>query len=276
MHQRAWRALFIMVLAGIYAAAGAAIANNDTALRGHGGPVWAVGFSPEGDRIVSGSADDTVRVRDTASGEKLLVLRGHGADVNAVGFSPEGDRIVSGSSDSTIRVWDAIGGEEFLVLHGHEGTVWAAGFSPEGDRIVAASHTRTVLSEDPLTIRSPSGENPAIGEQLLVLRGHEGTVWAAGFSPEGNRIVSGSSDNTVRVWEVASGAELLVLRGHEAAVWAAGFSPAGDRIVSGSDDRTVRVTWIGRNKEELIETARARLPRELTDEERRRFYLATE
>jgi WD40 repeat protein len=88
--------------------------------------------------------------------------------------------------------------------------------------------------------------------------------------------VSGSFDGTVRVWDAASGAELLVLRGHEGVVSAAGFSPDGARIVSGSFDGTVRVTWIGRTRQELIDTARARLPRELTEAERRRFHLTTD
>jgi WD40 repeat protein len=78
------------------------------------------------------------------------------------------------------------------------------------------------------------------------------------------------------VWDAASGAELLVLRGYERNGFAAGFSPDGARLVSGSKDGTLRITWIGRSKQELIETARARLPRELTEEERRRFYLAVE
>lgn len=56
----------------------------------------------------------------------------------------------------------------------------------------------------------------------------------------------------------------------------AGFSPEGARLVSGAEDNTVRVPWIGRSKQELIETARARLPRELTEEEKRRVYLTTE
>ncbi len=57
----------------------------------------------------------------------------------------------------------------------------------------------------------------AMGAQreLKDLRGHEDSVSAAGFSPDGARIVSGSDDNTVRVWDAASGKELLVLRGHE-------------------------------------------------------------
>jgi WD40 repeat protein len=106
--------------------------------------------------------------------------------------------------------------------------------------------------------------------------GHEDRVWAAGFSADGARIVSGSWDHTVRVWDAVSGEELLVLRSHEGPVYAAGFSSNGARIVSASFDKTVRVTWIGRDKKELIGTAHARLPRELTEDEKRRFYLTAQ
>ena len=74
---------------------------------------------------------------------------------------------------------------------------------------------------------------------------------AAAFSPDGARIVSGSGDSTVRVWDAASGAELLVLRGHEGCGHAAAFSPDGARIVSGSDDETVRV-WDAASGAELL------------------------
>ena len=91
----------------------------------------------------------------------------------------------------------------------------------------------------------------ASGDELLVLRGHEDWVGAAGFSPDGTRIVSGSGDGAVRVWDTASGEELLVLRGHEDWVGAAGFSPDGTRIVSGSGDGTVRV-WDANSGAELM------------------------
>jgi WD40 repeat protein len=53
----------------------------------------------------------------------------------------------------------------------------------------------------------------ASGEELLVLRGHDDGVSVTTFSPDGDRIVSGSWDGTVRVWDAASGLELVDLRG---------------------------------------------------------------
>ncbi|MGH1478708.1 MAG: hypothetical protein ACRBM6_08290 [Geminicoccales bacterium] len=53
-------------------------------------------------------------------------------------------------------------------------------------------------------------------------------------------------------------------------------SQDGERIASGSADNTIRITWVGRDKKQLIERARERLPREMTAEEKRRFYLAVD
>ena len=61
------------------------------------------------------------------------------------------------------------------------------------------------------------------------------------FSPDGSRIVSGSYDNTVRVWDAMNGDELKSLSGHTSGVNSVTFSPDGSYIVSGSDDNTVLV-----------------------------------
>jgi WD40 repeat protein len=63
------------------------------------------------------------------------------------------------------------------------------------------------------------------------------------ISPVGERIVTGSGDGTVRVWDARSGAELAVLRGHEGWVTSVAISPDGERIVSTSGGETVRV-WV--------------------------------
>ena len=66
-------------------------------------------------------------------------------------------------------------------------------------------------------------------------------IHSVAFSPEGTRIVLGSDDTSVRVWDASTGAELKVLNGHTKTVHSVAFSPDGTRIVSGSYDDSVRV-----------------------------------
>ena len=66
------------------------------------------------------------------------------------------------------------------------------------------------------------------------------------FSPHGNRIVSGSDDKSVRVWDAKTGEQLRELQGHTGNVSSVRFSPDGNQIVSGSNDASVRV-WANLN-----------------------------
>ena len=80
-------------------------------LLGHSNFVLSVIFSPDGSRIVSGSADNTVRIWNAVTGESEAELRGHSSGVTSVAFSPDGSRLVSGSNDMTVRIWNVVTGE---------------------------------------------------------------------------------------------------------------------------------------------------------------------
>ena len=76
---------------------------------------------------------------------------------------------------------------------------------------------------------------------LMIMEGHSSRVWLVAFSPDGTRVVSGSSDKTVLIWDVTTGAEVTEMEGHSDRVWSVAFSPNGTHVVSGSDDWTVQI-----------------------------------
>jgi WD40 repeat protein len=210
-------------------------------LYGHTGAVLGVGFSPDGNRIITGSEDRTARIWDARTGSPLLELKGHTNRVTSAAFSPDGARIVTGSWDQTARVWDTRTGSPLLELKGHTSSVTSATFSPDGSRIATGSHDHTARIWDAVT-----------GSALLELKGHTSMVSSAAFSCDGARIVTGGGDHSARVWDARIGSPLLELKGHTEPVTSAAYSPDGARIVTGSYDRMARV-WDARTGSPLLE-----------------------
>ncbi len=90
-------------------------------------------------------------------------------------------------------------------------------------------------------------------QERLTLKAHRAHVSAVAFSPDGRKLVSGSNDKTLRVWEVASGSLLGTLAGHRDTVFTVGFILDGEEVVSGSGDTDVSL-WkvaLGRRYETL-------------------------
>ncbi|MEI6778677.1 MAG: hypothetical protein WCK70_17390, partial [Chloroflexales bacterium] len=98
---------------------------------------------------------------------------------------------------------------------------------------------------------SARDDNPVTGQTLrdaidavqwrpIALHGHTDSVVSAVFSPDGQRILTASTDHTARLWD-AQGQILATLKGHTGFVTSAIFSPDGQRILTASDDNTVRL-----------------------------------
>ncbi|KAJ7441363.1 quinon protein alcohol dehydrogenase-like superfamily [Mycena galericulata] len=159
-------------------------------IQGHMDWVRSVAFSPDGTCIVSGSNDRTICVWDARTGEAIMEpIQGHTSFINSVIFSPDGVHILSASSDKTICVWDArMGQANIEPIQGHAGWSGLSRFRPTEHASCRAHMTIRVWDA-----RTGKADMEAI-------QGHTGSVRSVAFSPDGARIVSGSSDKTIHVW----------------------------------------------------------------------------
>ena len=195
-------------------------------LAGHSKVVWGVAYSPDGQRIASGSFDQKVKIWDANTGQEALTLHGHTNTVPGVAFSPDGQRLASASEDGTIRIWDASPitvppPRELLTIGGHTDEVRAVAFSPDGRWLASAGDDMT----------AQSGRQRA-AECVHVFREHTHPVYALAFRFDSRRIVSGDHGGSVRIWDRATGSVVSGPRFDEnPAVFGIAYSPDG-RYVS--------------------------------------------
>ena len=97
----------------------------------------------------------------------------HSDYVRSVAFSPDGKTIVSGSDDKTIKVWDAGVGTDTL-------------------QPLTPDLTASVLAAASLELKMEKQS------------AHSDIIWSVAFSPDGKTIVSGSSDETLKVWDAGA------------------------------------------------------------------------
>lgn len=204
---------------------------------GHSQLATAVAYSPNGERVASAGADNTVRIWCVATGQELLKLK-HGGLVSSVAYSPDGRRLASGCWDDLAYLWDAQTGELLGTFSGHDDNVTAVAFSPTGRWLATGSEDRLIRLWDLSHNREPRSLPD------LVLTGHTAEVTCVAFNRQGDRLASGSDDQTVRLWDLPRGTPSFVLQGHTGRVTAVAFSPSGTRLASVGQakwDRPVRL-----------------------------------
>lgn len=223
---------------------------------GHTDDVLSVAFSRDGKRLLTGSYDKTARLWNVADGKQIgEPLLGHNWWVWSAAFSADEKRIVTGSQDGTAIVWTTETGEHGPPFTGHQGPIYSAAFSPDGQWVATGGYDKRVLLWKPSDVQPYDFGKIAAGAAIeppkfRELAGHNAGVRSVEFSRDGKLLISGSHDNTVKVWDAETGKSFKTFRGHDSWVRSVAFSNDGKWVLSGSHDNNARV-WSIEGYEEI-------------------------
>eukprot|EP01117_Protostelium_nocturnum_P017554 TRINITY_DN7167_c0_g1_i1.p1 TRINITY_DN7167_c0_g1~~TRINITY_DN7167_c0_g1_i1.p1 ORF type:complete len:469 (-),score=150.45 TRINITY_DN7167_c0_g1_i1:402-1808(-) len=162
-------------------------------------------------------------------------IEGHNDAVLCVSFSPDGTKLATGSGDTTVRIWDVDTCLPIQTLNGHKNWVLYVAWSPDGEKVASGGNDCEIRIWDPVE-----------GKQIGVpLSGHKKYVTSISWEPlhknaECNRLVSGSKDGSVKVWDLVLSRCLFSMTSHTMNVTCVRWGGEG-LIYSGSQDRSIKV-----------------------------------
>lgn len=222
----------------------------------HQDAVLSVQFSKNGSKLLTAGYDQSARLWDTASGKLLKTYKGHTWWVWSAKFSPKEDKLVTASQDGTAILWDTETAKAGPPFTGHEGPVYSAAFSADGFTIASGGYDRRVLLWKPDDVRPYDFKKLASKDGSVIqppkfkaLDGHSGPVRSVDFSRDGRQLISGSQDNTVKLWSTDAGQIVKSFRGHDGAVRAAVFAEGDQVVLSASADNHIKKWNIGQYEE---------------------------
>jgi WD40 repeat protein len=210
-------------------------------------PVRAVAVSPDKSAVAAGRGNQ-IDIYDAGSGKFIRALNApdlklpdgkevkgaHLSIVESLTYSPDGKFLVSGSFQE-VAVWDAQTGVLRQTLKGFAHNVVALVFSPDSKLLATGGGAPT--EEGEIRFFETATWKP-VGE---VKNGHSDTVFGVSFSPDGKKLVSGSADKFIKVWEVPSGKFIKSFEGHTHHVLDVGWEANGKLIASAGADNSVKV-----------------------------------
>ena len=206
---------------------------------GHTDLITSVAFSPDGQYVLSGSVDKTMKLWEVATGREIRAFKGHESTVESVAFSPDGKFALSGSFDRTIRLWEVATGREIRTFKSHKNDCYSIAFSPDGKYVLSGGTMKLWEVATGREIRAFKGHTQWIYSETF----HTQWIYSVAFSPDGKYAASGSRDQMMKLWEVTTGREIRTFTFAEPIfTWpdcevTVAFSPDGKYVLFGLGDK---------------------------------------
>jgi serine/threonine protein kinase len=215
-------------------------------LKGDPSMVAALAFSPDRNKLATGSLQGTIRLWSFSHGKasNQAIFQSPGQELRALAYSPDNDTLASASGglDGTIWLWDLTQPIPQIKgsLVGHRAPVEAMIYSSDGKLLASGAADKTLRVWD-LSLPQPS--------ERAVFKGHIDSVRSVAFAPDGKTFASAGLDGTVRLWRkggIWSREMVAMIHGQRrqsnwGPLQTLAFAPAGHTIAFGGLDQTVRV-----------------------------------
>jgi WD40 repeat protein len=216
--------------------------------------VTSLSFSADNAQFASGSVDKSVKVWDSVTRQPIVVFMGNFA-VNAVAFSPKQQQVLSAGDDRCVQLWDVTSKSSVGIVETPVAPVHALAFAPSGTMFAAGCAAGFLLLY--VAKRGVNGSPAIIGAngsfdcEHIVIRHHLADVRAVAFSAEGEFLLSGSDDRSVKMFSVVPHSDqplryecLRTFDGHSGPVYGLSIAPDSVSFLSVGKDKQCKLWHI--------------------------------
>ena len=202
--------------------------------QGHMNDINLIAFSPEGGQLASGADDGRIKVFDISSSNCLITFTDHTAKITGLQYAlNKSNLLISSSLDGTIRAYDLIKYKNFRIMT-----------TPKQTQLICCSvdYSGEIVAAGSLDTYNIFVWSIKTGDLIDVLNGHTGPVSCLVFSHINDILISGSWDNTVKMWELYTKKGISETYEHNSKITAIALSP-NDKEVAVSTLNGELYTW---------------------------------
>ncbi|MEQ9368161.1 MAG: WD40 repeat domain-containing protein [Coleofasciculus chthonoplastes F3-SA18-01] len=252
-------------------------------LKGHQDWVSALAMSADGQILVSGSLDKTVKLWHLETADLIHTFSDHQQGILCLSLSPDGKWLASGGFDQTIKVWKLETGELCHTLIGHNGSVRSLVIMPDNQTLISGSFDQTIklwqldqgkfvqdLVQDAGRLSaialSPDGKTLASGggdgivdlwhfqpfDLEFSLTDNLSSINSLALSPDGRRLAAACTDGTLKVWQLDRAELIEMWQCPSAPAMSIVFSDNQQSAIAAHADGTIKIWWLGIDEPLLV------------------------